>query len=165
MDRPPIPEDEYKQPIEKKELPPLPLLPDREWLRAEIADVKYQISMFNGKPQVVADKDGNPILENGEEIYRREFEIVFHMADYDMPNSDKPRMQWLRMGASIGEKAHLPHFLINVLGHDYEARTPQEIVMALRGQEVLLQLGNKPNKKDPSRPPYQNVIYDAVKAA
>jgi hypothetical protein len=80
------------------------------------------------------------------------------MRDYDLPNG-KPRKAWLRMGASLGENAHLPVFLAN-MRIPSDATTPKEIIAALTGQDVKLQLASKPRK---GKQPFQYVIYDAVK--
>ena len=80
-----------------------------------------------------------------------------------MPSGKGKRCCWLTMGASMGEKSHLPVFLFNVLGAEYEPTHPRGVIEALSGKVVKIQLKNKPNK-DKTRPPYQNVIYDAVLA-
>ena len=171
-DRPEMPESEFSKPMSKGgDLPPLALLPDRAWLNATISEVDYRYSMFGGKVQYMAKKETNPetgqeedvfILDsNGNKLIRKEFNIKFKLADYSLPNGD-PRCSWLTMGASMGEKAHLPQFLFNVIGTGFEPTCPTDVIRALEGKAVRLQLKNKPNKKDPSRPPYQNVIFDAV---
>ena len=169
---PEIPESEYNKKV-GSDLPPkkpLPLLPEREWLRANIVNVKYQYAMFNNAIQYITYKDEETQEDvfvtdpdTGEKIPRKEFEIVFELADYMLPNNE-PRKAWLKMGASSGEKAHLPKFLNALLGTTQNADTPQLIIDGLKGLDVLLQVGNKENKKDPDHP-YQNVIWDAVKLA
>jgi len=172
-DRPEIPQDEFNKPLSKGgELPPLPLLPDREWLNALIVDVDFRYAMFNGQIQYVTRTEVDPATgqeidiavtdDQGEKICRKEFNIKFELADYTLPNNKGPRCCWLTMGASMGDKAHLPQFLFNVIGKDFEPTCPTDIIRALTGKAVRMQLKNKPNKKDPTRPPYQNVIYDAV---
>ena len=166
--RPPIPPEELDKPLSKGggDLPPLELLPAREWLGAKLVDVEYRICMFNGKVQYmtkkiegtdeeeqILDKENNPIP-------RREFYMTFEFHQYELPNG-LPRKAWLQLGASLGEKAHLPTFLYNVLGKDYVIETPTDVVSMLKGVEVKLQLKNKPNK-DKDKPPSQRVVYDAV---
>lgn len=169
---PEVPKDEYSKKV-GSDLPPkkpLSLLPDRDWLRANIVDVKYQYAMFNNAVQYISYKEEGSTEETfvldevtQEKIPRKEFEIVFELADFMLPNNE-PRKAWLKMGASSGEKAHLPKFLNTMLGSTHNADTPQLIIDALNGTDVMLQVGNKDNK-DPEKPPYQNVIWDAVKPA
>jgi len=167
-DRPEIPQDEYKKPLPKGgDLPPLELLPDREWLGAKIVGCEYRVAMFNNQVQYLSRKveggeDIHILDDDGNKIQRREFNIKFSMHDYSLPNDKGPRCCWLTLGASTGEKAHLPVFLFNVLGNGVNPECPQDVIDALVNTEVKLQLSNKPNKKDPDKPPYQNVIYDAV---
>ena len=170
--RPEIPEGEYKKPLSKGgDLPPLELLPAREWLGAIIICVEYRVCMFNGQVQYMTKKEFDEnegkevevqILDRETQlpIPRREFYITFEFHNFSLPNGN-PRKAWLQLGASLGEKAHLPTFLFNVLGADYNVDTPEGIVSALRGTEVRLQLKNKPNK-DLSKPPSQRVVFDAV---
>jgi len=167
QNRPEIPKDEYSKPLNKGgDLPPLELLPAREWLGARIVDVEYRICMYNGQIQYMTKKDdatGDDIQildKEGNPIARREFYMTFEFHNYSLPNKS-PRKAWLQLGASLGEKAHLPTFLYNVLGADYSTETPQDVVSALKGAEVRLQLKNKPNK-DASKPPSQRVVFDAV---
>ncbi len=161
--RPEIPRDDFDKPLgsDLPERQPLDLLPDREWLRAEIASVRYQYSMFNNKVQYYTNQDGEEILdEEGKRIPRREFEITFELKDFDLPNG-KPRNAWLRMSASKGDKAHLPVFLFNMGIQD--AYTPQDVIDRLTGANVLIQVANKPNMDNTKV--YQNVIYGADKPA
>ena len=126
--------------------------------------------MFNGKVQYMTKKeyDENEGMEievqildkDDKPIPRREFYMTFEFHQYNLPNGS-PRKSWLQLGASLGEKAHLPTFLYNVLGKDYVIETPTDVVGKLKGAEVRLQLKNKPNK-DKDKPPSQRVVYDAV---
>jgi len=164
-DRPDIPPDDYNKPVGGGDLPPLDLLPTREWLGSKIIDVEYRIVIFNSQiqylmRQVEGGEDEAVLDDNNEKIPRREFYITFEMHNYSLPNGN-PRRSWLQMGASLGENAHLPTFLGNTLGWDHEAKTPTEIINALKGMEVKLQLKNKP-RKDKTKPPYQQVVFDAV---
>jgi len=167
-DRPNIPKEDYQKPLGGgSEFPPLDLLPSRSWLGAKIIDVEYRIVIFNGQIQYLTKKteagEEESILDdNGEKIPRREFNITFSMHNYSLPNGD-PRKTWLTMGASLGDQAHLPTFLYNTLGHDNDADTPDKIINRLKGLEIRLQLKNKP-RKDKTKPPYQQVVYDAVEA-
>jgi len=169
QNRPEIPPEDLDKPLSKGgDLPPLELLPAREWLGARIVDVEYRVCMFNGQVQYMTKKDeaGAEIQildrETQQPIPRREFYMTFEFHQYELPNKS-PRKAWLQLGASLGEKAHLPTFLFNVLGANYNVDTPQSVVSALKGKEVRLQLKNKPNK-DPSKPPSQRVVFDAVEA-
>jgi len=169
-DRPEIPKDEYGRPVSKGG-EPLPLLPDREWLTARIKSVEYRVQMFNNQVQnltrKVFDEVENKEIEEdilddeGNTIPRKEFNLTFALDNYELPNKE-PRRVWLSIGATMGERSHLPTLLHNTLGHDNEVQTPQEIIDALTGLPVKLQLSNKPNK-DTTKQPYQKVIYDAVK--
>ena len=162
-ERPQIPSDELNKPIghDMPERKPLDLLPEREWLNAKISSVKYQIAMFNGQIQFITDMEGNQLLNaDGDPVPRKEFEITFHLNDYQLSDG-KARNAWLKIGASMGEKAHLPAFLYNVIGHA-DIKTPAQLIQALTAREVKLQLANKHSKKDPSKI-YQVVIWDAVK--
>lgn len=169
--RPQIPREDYGKPIPKGgDLPPLELLPEREWLFAKILKVEYRVVVFNNKVQNLTRKDedtGQDIEiideESGLPIPRREFNITFQMHDYYLPNQD-PRKTWLQIGASLGEKAHLPTLLYNTIGAEAVVDTPEVLISGLEGMEVRLQLKNKPNKKDASKPPYQQVVYDAVQS-
>jgi len=166
MTNPKIPRDEYNKPLSSGgNMEPLELLPERTWLNAVIAEVKYQYAIFNNEIQYIKDQDDNEILdENDQPIPRREFELIFEFDDYQLPNK-KPRKAWLRMSASKGMNAHLPVFLANVCDTTHEElQTPQDIISALTEMPVKLQLMNKKSKKDPSKT-YQNVIWDAVRHA
>lgn len=166
-ERPNIPPEDFNKPLGGGELPPLDLLPTREWMGAKIVAVEYRIVIFNSQiqyvmKQVEGGEDEAILDENDEKIPRREFYITFEMHNYSLPNKD-PRKAWLQLGASLGEQAHLPTFLYNTLGHDNDADTPDKIINRLKGLEVRLQLKNKP-RKDKTKPPYQQVVYDAVEA-
>ena len=160
MDRHEIPDEDFNKPVKSGERKPLPLLPQREWLTAAIVEVKYQYVIFNNEIQYMTDKDENQILDSDSNpIPRREFEITFEFHDFFLPN-DKPRKAWLRLSASFGESAHLPVFLWGVIpGH--KLSTPAQIIEALKGKDVKLQLKNKASKKDPKKI-FQNVIWDSV---
>ena len=167
VDRPEIPRDRYKQPVGTGTTrEPLELLPEREWLSAKIIDVKFQIAMFNNQIQYMTYKDDNgedvQILdEHKKPIMREEFEFVFSMQNYELPNGDK-RKSWLKLGSSFGEKAHLPQFLMKVLTSLDGLTDPDSIIAACKGKEVKLQLKNRENKEKTRT--YQLVVWDAVKA-
>ncbi len=166
--RPPIAEDEYKKKVgsDMPEREPLELLPEREWLNAHIISVKYQVAMFNNQVQYVSYKDNETgedvdvLDDDGNKIMRKEFEFVFAFDDYEIKPS-MPRKGWLRLGASFGEKSHLPQFLAKVLDTSIDPDTPQSIIDALMGKPVQLQLKNK-ESKDKTKT-YQNVVWDAVR--
>jgi len=175
MDNQSVPPEDYDKPLGGKERAPLPLLPDREWLGARIINVELRICMFNNQIQYLCRKEFDeeqqkevdiPIIDDdsGEKIPRKEFNIKFQLHDYTLPDAkiSTQRNVWVTIGAAMGDRAHLPTFLFNVVGPDFKPGTPNDVVNALKGVEVKLQLANKPNKKDPTKPPYQNVLYDAV---
>jgi hypothetical protein len=167
-ERPEIPKERYGQPVSTGGTrEPLELLPEREWLNAKIIDVKYQVAMFNNQIQYVTYKDDNneevQVKDpEGNPIMREEFEFVFTMHDYKLPNDDQ-RKCWLKLGASFGEKAHLPQFLMKVLNNLDGITCPDSIISACKGKEVKLQLKNKLSKDGTKT--YQNVVWDAVKCA
>jgi len=168
QNRPDINPDEYDKKVgsDMPEREPLELLPEREWLNAHIQSVVYQVAMFNNQVQYMTYKDENEqdvevLDDNGQKIMRKEFEFVFIFDDYDMPKGTGKRKAWLRLGASFGEKAHLPQFLAKVLSTSVNPNTPQSIIDALRGQAVQLQLKNKLSKDETKT--YQNVVWDAVR--
>jgi hypothetical protein len=169
--RPEIPDEDYKKPLSKGgDLPPLELLPAREWLGAKIVSVEYRVCQFNGKIQYMTKKEYDEtekkeveiqILDKeGDPIPRREFYITFEFHTYTLPNGS-PRKAWLQIGASLGDKAHLPTLLYNILGENYVIDTPQDVIDGLQGKDIKLQLKNKPSKT-PDKPPTQKVVYDAV---
>lgn len=142
---------------------PLALLPEREWLFARIADVKYVYVMFNGVRQTVKDQNKNEILVDGKPIERKQFKITFEFKHYQLDNG-KPRKQWLQIGASLNLKANLPLFLFNLGFNAKEGETtPSQIVGMIKGMEVKLQLVNKP-VKDKLGEFKQRVVWDAVKS-
>lgn len=172
-----VPQDAYQKPMGKGgDLPPLPLLPDREWLGARIVEVKLQYVVFNGQIQYMMkqEKEIDPDTGEEKEVYildedgnkrpRMQFNIKFALHNYTLPNNE-PRCCWLKIGASLADKAHLPTLLFNLLGANFgdAVATPADVVKAIKGLEVKLQLRNKLSKTDPDKPPYQEVIYDAVK--
>ena len=160
-----VPESEFRRRVgsDMPAMKPLESLPERTWLKARIEEVSYQYVYFNGQLQYLTDQTQQQILdEQGNPIPRKEFEINFSFLDYKFTDGSPRKSLPLRMGASFGEKANLPKFLANVIP-DVNVETPDDIIAALRGKLVKVQLVNKPNKKDPKKPPYQVVIYDAVK--
>ena len=162
-DRPELPQEELTKPLSSggtKE--PLELLPEREWLNAQIKDVEYRIAMFNGQVQYLTDfETKEPILRDGEKIPRKEFNITFNLNDYALKNGD-PRKAWLKLGSSFSDKGHLKPFLMSVVPNAISnIETPKDVVNCLIGTPVKLQLTNK-QSKDGTRT-YQNVVWDAVK--
>lgn len=158
-----VTEEELTKPLPSGgEMKDLELLPDREWLKAEIKDVKLQISYYNNKPVTKKDKNDNEILdENGEPIYRREFAITFALKDYKLPN-DEPRKVWLNLTASLGKQAKLPKFLESVFGQiEYDGLTPKQIIDNLKHiKRVKLQMQNRTSKAGKV---YQMPVYDAIR--
>jgi len=168
QNRPEIPPEQMNQKVgsDMPEREPLELLPEREWLNAHIQSVVYQVAMFNNQVQYMTykdedDQDVEVLDDEGKKIMRKEFEFVFIFDDYDMPKGRGKRKAWLRLGSSVGEKAHLPQFLAKVLDKSVNPDTPQSIIDALRGQAVQLQLKNKESKDGTKT--YQNVVWDAVR--
>ncbi len=154
--------DEFDKPLSRGNSEPLELLPDREWLRAKVHNVEYQISYFNNKPITVTDSDDNEILDDeGNPIYRREFKITFYLQDFCLKNGDA-RQAWLHIGASLGKKANLPKFLANLFGRgEFNDLSPKQIVAMLDDKNVKLQMANKVAQSSGNT--YQQVVWDAVK--
>jgi hypothetical protein len=160
MDRKRPPRDDFNRPLPKQA--PLPMLPEREWLKGRISKVEYEYVYFNNQIQYVTDKDGQPILdEAGEQIPRRQFMIEILLNEFNLPNGD-PRRVWLRLGASMGGKAHLPQFLLNLEMEELNP-TPKDIIDFLNERDVKFQLANKISQS--SGKEYQQVIWDSVKPA
>jgi len=159
-EREPIPQGEMEKPMQRNEAPPLEFFPEREWLDAMIDKVEYRYVYRKGYIQYLQNSNKEDILDDdGEKIARREFNITFIMKAYDLPNGD-PRKSWLSLGASMGQKAHLPKVL-EVFGYTNENPTPSQIIEALEGKEVRFQVSNK--KSETTDKEYQNVIWDSLK--
>ena len=157
-----VPKDELNKPIPKRSLPPLPDLPDREWLAATVADVEYVRAMFNGQIQYLTDKEKNPILgEDDQPIERRQFKITYEMKDYTLPNGG-PRKGWLQLGCSWGKNAKLPKYLKKV-GFKYDENdmpTPAELIKFLKGQHVFIQFEFVEDDEGGQK---QKLVGDAIK--
>lgn len=140
----------------------LPLLPEREWLNAVVVEVKYEQGKFNGQPAYLTDYETKEQIldDSGNPIPRMIFNITFELPDHVIPNTEGiNRKCWLTLGASLNEKAHLPHFLFNVCGKNTSFNTPRDVITKLEGKTVRLQLKNKPDKNGKI---WQNVVWDAV---
>ena len=161
QDRREMDPEEYDKPLPKPK--PLPFLPEREWLKGRINKADYGYVYFKGQIQYLTDQNKEPVLDaDGQMIERRQFEIEIYLNDYNLPNGE-PRRVWLKLGASLGPKAHLPQFLRN-MGLEVEGNpTPQEIVDYLKDLDVKFQLATK--HSDSSGNDYQQVIWDSVKPA
>jgi len=157
------PKDDYNRPLPKgKDLPPLVFFPEREWLKGRISSAEYEYAYFRGKMQYITKQGtGEEVLdEEGNPIPRRQFNITILMEDYNLPNGE-PRKCWVKLGASMNQRANLPQFLIN-LGMDVEGQedpTPQEIIDFLEDMDVKLQVATKHGENGD----YQQVIWDSVK--
>lgn len=153
---------DMNKPIPKgRNLPPLELLPEREWLNAKITEVVYQQAVFMGKPAFLTDKDKNLVLDNDDKpIPNMEFKITFALSNHSLHNGD-PRRAWLNMGASLGKKAKLVKFCANMKINTDGEFTPQTFIEATKGKEVKLQMANVEKEGKT----YQNVVFDAVKPA
>lgn len=143
------------------------LLPDREWLRAEIEKVEYRQAKFKGELQYYTDQKTEQFIldDNGQKIPRMEFNITFKLLDYFMDDNVTNRKAWLRVGASLNGSSHFSLFLINVLTEEPTLSQTEKwwewVVNNLPGIRVKLQLRNsKPNANGKI---WQEVIYDAVK--
>lgn len=155
------PEGDYDKPMPQQK--PLPFLPDREWLKGRISKVEYEYVYFGGQLQYVTDKDQQPIIDEvtGEQIPRRQFQIEVMLNDHSLPNGD-PRRVWIRLGASLGPKAHLPQFLSNLKCPKVDP-TPKEVIEYLQEKDIKLQVANKVSQE--SGKEYQQVVWDSVKLA
>lgn len=157
---------------------PMELLPEREWLRASITDVKMVYAMFKGQIQYLTKKneatgEDEPILDSktGEKIPRFQVVIVYSLWDYKLGNGS-PRMGWAYFGASIGEKAHLPKYLLKLGGSSLfkgpldEVRQPSfnEIKKFIldNGKYIFVQFATK-ESSDPDEEVRQNIVKDAIK--
>jgi hypothetical protein len=157
----PSDEDRNRPLHEGKELPPLPFLPEREWISGKITKVDYRFVYFKGKQQFAEDKEGNQILDaNDQPIPRKEFNIEISCHEFKLPNDKGPRKCWIKLGASLDTRANLPKFLKKMEMQRESNPTPQEIIEYLEGLEIKFQLANVTanNGKE-----YQQVVWDAVK--
>jgi len=159
MDRQKPPNGDYKKPLPKQK--PFPFLPEREWLDGRIDKVEYEYVYFKGQMQYLLNKDKEPVIdaETQEQIPRRQFNIMILLNNYQLPNGE-PRRVWIKLGASLGGKAHLPQFLLN-MGMGELNPTPQDIIDFLQDMDVKLQLATK--KSETGGNDYQQVIWDSVK--
>jgi len=160
MDRQQPPRDDYDKPLPKqKALPPLPFLPDREWLKGRISKVSYEYVYFKGKMQYLTSQKTEELIldESGEAIPRRQFNIEILCNDYQLPNGE-PRKAWVKLGASMGSQANLPKFLAN-MDMDEEDPTPQVIIDYLVDKDVKFQMATKQGTNGE----YQQVVWDSVK--
>jgi hypothetical protein len=149
---------ELRKPLPRQK--PLEFLPEREWIKGRVSKAEYEYVYFNNVIQYLTDQEKNPILdENGEQIARRQFNIEIMLNDFTLPNGD-PRRAWIKLGASMGGKAHLPMFLKN-LGYENIDPTPQDIIDFLKDIGVKFQMANKENQSNGNL--YQQVIWDSVK--
>lgn len=159
MDRQRPPKGDYNKPLPKQK--PLPFLPEREWLKGRISKVEYEYVYFKGQLQYLTDQDKQPILdEEGNTIPRRQFMIEVMLSNFNLPNGD-PRRAWIRAGASMGAKAHLPQLLVNMGMNDIDDPTPQAIIDFLQEKDVKLQMANRVNEVTGEE--YQQVIWDSLK--
>ena len=159
-------EEEMDNPIPKgKDLPPLPLLPEREWLRGKITNVEYRYVYFNGRQQFMTDnKSGEQVLDaEGKPIPRREFNIEISCLDFEIAGSkDKQlRKAWVRLGASLNKKANMPKFLKKLEMNREEDPSPREIIDYLTDLYVRFQLSNSEENEEGKI--FQNVVWDAIK--
>lgn len=157
--------DEYNRPMNRGgggDLPPLPFLPEREWLYGRIVKVEYDYAYFRGKIQYLTKKDTDEVItdpETGDPIPRREFSIEIHMREHTLPNGE-PRRAWVRFGASMNKKAHLAQFLTKMGMHleDDTDVTPADICDFLREKGVRFQMATKNGENGK----YQQMVWDSV---
>lgn len=158
MENKQIPQAEFHKSLSAPKMK-LPLLPELEMMEAEITSVIYQYSFFGGKPNYITNENKELVLDaNGQPIQKKEFAITFALKDFTL-NDGKPRKQWLRLGASLNEKAKLKKFL-TLLGCDIPTLTPQLIIDLLTGTKVKFQLVNKP---DDAGNIWQNINFDSIR--
>lgn len=169
--------DELNAPTKRSSMEPLPNLPDREWLKAIIAEVKYCPAVFNGQIQYLT-RMVNGIEEDvldvktGKKIERREYRITYYLIDHVIPGTNKRRKAWLRIGASLGKKSFLRKYLI-ALGiaakliddvPDDKLPTPNQIKKFLLDKHVWIQFAMQPVEKEGDEP-VQRIVKDAIKPA
>lgn len=166
--------EELNKPLQRSNLPPLAFLPDREWLKAVITDVKYCRAMFNGQVQYLTRQvDGvtedviDPITK--QKIERREYRITYTLLDFSLPNGKK-RNGWVNLGSSLGKKANLAKYLTK-LGiknldkiPDSQLPTPAQIIKFLKDKHVFIQFANVEAKEE-GEEVYQRIVKDAIKLA
>ncbi len=150
---------------------PMELLPEREWLRATILEVKCIYAMFNGQIQYLSTKNedtGEEVFtldKNGQKIPRAQFKIVYGLKDYTLDNGN-PRKGWTYFGATYGEKAHLPKYLLNLSHPNAKEEgfdpTAREVINFLVGKHVFVQFAMKISK-DPTKESKQNIVKEAIK--
>lgn len=155
--------DENEQIGYSSEKKPLELLPELEPLEGVISLVRYQQVVFLGVPQFLTNQDTkeNILDKSGNKIPKKEFHITVDLKGFDLSNG-KPRNVWIQLGASLGEKAKLPKFLANLgisVGKDSKAK---DIIDALTGVSIKLQVVNK-IKEDKSIS--QKVVIETVRAS
>lgn len=155
-----VPEHEWDNKLGKTKREPLPLLPELEMLEAEITDVAFQFSMFNGKQQYVSNYETKEMIydEKGQPIPRKEFNITFSIKGHSLTNGN-PRKAWLKVGASLSEKSKLSK-LLKILMISAVEPSAKDIINALTGTKVRFQLVNKPGKDGQI---YQNINFESIR--
>lgn len=155
--------EDYNKPLPKQQaLPPLPLLPEREWLNGRINKVDYEYVYFKGNLQYITNqKTGEQVLDGNEQpIPRRQFNIEILCEAFNLPNG-QPRKAWIKLGASLNPKANLSKFLANMeMDTEGENPTPQVIIDFLQDKDIKFQMANKIGGNGQE---YQQVVWDAVK--
>lgn len=150
---------------------PMEILPEREWLKAKITDVKMVYAMFKGQVQYVTAKNKDTgeeefvLDDKGQKKPRLQIVVVYSLIDYQLSNGD-PRKGWAHFGASLGDKAILPKYLTKLNGAKLleNGRQPSfnEIKNHLFGLSVWIQFETK-TSKDPDKEDAQYVVKEAVK--
>lgn len=167
--------DELNAPTKRSSMPTLPLLPDREWVKAVITEVKYCRAEFNGKIRYLTrmvDGVQEDIVDpkTGQKIELREYKITYTLIEHFMPNSTKMRKSWVNLGASLGKKSKLRGYLIS-LGisaksiddvPDEKLPTPAQIIKLLQDLHVFIQFAMVPAEKQ-GEEPQQKLVKDAIK--
>lgn len=152
--------DDLNKPL-KQPQQDLPLLPELEPLDATITDVEYKTDEFKGKTVYLTNENKETILDNdGNPIPRKIFNVTCSFKAYTLANGTA-RKSWLKLGASMNEKAKLPKLLEALKLKVSSNPTPREIIDLLKGVDIKLQLKN--NTKDSKT--YQNIIFDTIRPA
>lgn len=139
----------------KKPLEALPLLPELEFIFGTCKSCEFQVVKFNDEIQYYTDKAGNVTDKPKKEFY-----IVVELKDHQLPNGS-PRNQWIRLGASFGEKSLLPKVLAS-LSFENNDPTADDICRFFTNRSIKFQLANKVGEDKKVR---QKVMVETIRNA
>jgi hypothetical protein len=153
--------DDLNRPL-KSPKTDLPLLPELEPLEATITEVEFKTDEFKGKTVYLTNDNKETILDgDGNPIPRKIFNVTVSYKSHLLSNGTA-RKSWLKLGASMNEKAKLPKLIDALKIKISDNPTPKEIIDALKGFQVKLQLKN--NEGNDGKV-YQNIIFDTIRPA